>query len=369
MAWSPEQLSNAKIIINVGRQLGASDRDIIVALMAGWQESGLRNLNYGDRDSIGMFQQRNAWGSRADRLDPVKSTRMFFLGGAQGQRGLLDFKQRDQWDLGQAAQKVQVSAFPDAYDKWQDESEQLLKELGGSADHPLVPVEPAQTGGGGGAIDPTGSSQAQQQGSAALSALGVSSPTSTGLEAAGASAASMPGLESADKTPGFNLDLTGMVEPDYAKTMNIPKELQGELDLGGGQLSIQDSGDLSRRVTYSGVTLDQYTMNRLSAAEKALGYSLRLSQGSYNKGGVAASAGTHDGGGAMDVSIRGKSQKQINAIVTALRRAGFAAWYRTADDGKWSPHVHAIAIGNPWLSKVAAQQVKDFQRGGDGLAN
>lgn len=234
MAWSPEQLSNAKIIINVGRQLGASDRDIIVALMAGWQESGLRNLNYGDRDSIGMFQQRNAWGSRADRLDPVKSTRMFFLGGAQGQRGLLDFKQRDQWDLGQAAQKVQVSAFPDAYDKWQDESEQLLKELGGSADHPLVPVEPTQTGaGGGGGVDPTGASQAQQQGSAALSALGVSSPTSTGLEAAGAGSANMPGIESADQTPQFNLDLTGMVEPDLAKTMNIPKELQGSFDLPG----------------------------------------------------------------------------------------------------------------------------------------
>lgn len=367
MAWSPEQISNAKIIISVGRQLGASDRDITIALMAGWQESGLRNLNYGDRDSIGMFQQRNAWGSKQARLDPVQSTRMFFLGGAQGQRGLLDFKNRNSMDLGQAAQKVQVSAFPDAYDKWQDESEQLLKELGSSAGHPAVPMtDPTSSS------DPTGpsadlTSPAQQQSSAALTALGVASPTSAGTEAAGVAAASAPGIESADQAP--QLDVTGMVDPGVSEMMNIPKELQGQLETPGSPLSITDSGDLSKRVKYSGVTLDQYTLNRLSAANKALGYDISLSQGSYNKGGVAASAGTHDGGGAMDVSIRGKSQSQINAIVGALRQAGFAAWYRTADEGKWSPHIHAIAIGNPWLSRGAAQQVKDYQHGGDGLAN
>lgn len=212
MAWSAEQVGNAKVIINVGRQVGASDRDILIALMAGFQESGLRNLNYGDRDSIGMFQQRTPWGTRADRLDPAKSARMFFLGGAQGQRGLLDFKNRDQMSLGQAAQKVQVSAFPGAYDKWQDESAGLLKELGGSQTPGSIPT--GNTGDTGGTVIPvTGvddhnqsvvpsyTSPAEDQASGALSALGVGSPTSPGSEAAGVGAATSPGVESADKQP------------------------------------------------------------------------------------------------------------------------------------------------------------------------
>lgn len=126
MAWTQEQLSNAGVIIKVGQSLGASTRDIQIALMTAMQESGLRNLDYGDRDSIGMFQQRNAWGSRADRLDPYKSTRMFFLGGAAGQRGLFDFENRDSMSLAQAAQSVQVSAFPNAYAKWEDDAQGIL---------------------------------------------------------------------------------------------------------------------------------------------------------------------------------------------------------------------------------------------------
>lgn len=234
MAWSAEQIGNAKIIINVGRQLGASDRDIVIALMAGWQESGLRNLNYGDRDSIGMFQQRNAWGSRADRLDPVKSTRMFFLGGSQGQRGLLDFKNRDQFDLGQMAQKVQVSAFPNAYAKWQDESEQLMKELGGGGGKPTDVGMPPPEG-----YDETERtivpSYAQEEASGALSALGVGSPTSAGVQAAGAGSAASPGAESADKQPSLGLDAG--LDPEYAKLLGLMPE-----DQGGGQGMPDDSG-------------------------------------------------------------------------------------------------------------------------------
>lgn len=126
MGFTSEQKRNASVIISVGRSLGASQRDILIALMAAFQESGIRSLNYGDRDSIGIFQQRNAWGSRAARLDPYQSARMFFLGGAQGQRGLLDFGNRGNMSLTQAAQAVQVSAFPSAYAKWEDEARALL---------------------------------------------------------------------------------------------------------------------------------------------------------------------------------------------------------------------------------------------------
>lgn len=141
MAWSQEQLSNASTIISVGRGLGASDRDIIISLMTAMQESGLRNLNYGDRDSIGLFQQRDAWGTREQRLNPAESARMFFLGGHAGQRGLLDFGNRNEMSLTQAAQAVQVSAFPDAYAKWEDEA----RGLAGNPDLPDSNTTTTQT--------------------------------------------------------------------------------------------------------------------------------------------------------------------------------------------------------------------------------
>lgn len=126
MAWSKEQLGVASTIIRVGKSLGASNRDIITALMAGIVESGLRNLSYGDRDSVGVFQQRNAWGSFEQRTNVAESARMFFQGGHGGQRGLFDIKNRNSMSMGQAAQAVQVSAFPDRYDKHADEATKLL---------------------------------------------------------------------------------------------------------------------------------------------------------------------------------------------------------------------------------------------------
>lgn len=129
VAWTAEQKHNATAIYTVGMQVGASLRDIQIAIMAAIVESGLRNLDYGDRDSIGLFQQRDAWGSRAERLDPFRSARMFFLGGHAGQRGLLDFDNRESMSMGQAAQAVQVSAFPDRYAEHQAEAGGLLNSL------------------------------------------------------------------------------------------------------------------------------------------------------------------------------------------------------------------------------------------------
>ena len=126
MAFTKEQIHNANIIASVGRKLGASGRDIQIALMTALTESGLRNVHYGDRDSLGVFQQRAAWGSRDQRLNVSESARMFFQGGHAGQRGLFDFSNRDQMGLGEAAQAVQVSAFPDRYAEHTHEAAQLL---------------------------------------------------------------------------------------------------------------------------------------------------------------------------------------------------------------------------------------------------
>ena len=140
-----QQLANAATIVGVGKSLGASSRDLVIALMTAMQESTLRNLNYGDRDSLGLFQQRNAWGSAADRTNPSKAARMFFLGGAAGQRGLMDFANRNDMTLAQAAQAVQVSAFPDAYAKWEAMARAVL---GGTTTKQI-----AAAGGFGAGID------------------------------------------------------------------------------------------------------------------------------------------------------------------------------------------------------------------------
>lgn len=124
-----EQKRNAATIVAVGRQLGASERDITIALMTAAQESEFRNIGYGDDagpDSRGLFQQREGWGTLAQRMDPIQATIMFFTGGHDGQRGLFDFKNREELSLTRAAQAVQVSAHPEAYAKHQQLAEALL---------------------------------------------------------------------------------------------------------------------------------------------------------------------------------------------------------------------------------------------------
>lgn len=201
--WSPEQLSNARAIVTVGRQVGASQRDILISLMTAMQESGLRNLSYGDRDSVGLFQQRNAWGSRSQRMDPMESARMFFQGGHQGQRGLLSFNNRDSMSLTQAAQKVQVSAFPDAYAKHQNEAQDILGSLGELNSNQLsVPEATGQ--------DPSkfGPDQiVQQNGDLDLFAgvQGLDSPTAGASDASGAASPTAPGIEAGDMQPQFNI--------------------------------------------------------------------------------------------------------------------------------------------------------------------
>lgn len=113
-----EQMRNAALIYQIGRQLGASRRDITIALITAMQESGLRNVHYGDRDSLGLFQQRPsmAWGRPEQIMDPAFAIRSFFKGRGTN-RGLLDIGNRSSMSLTAAAQAVQRSAFPNAYAK------------------------------------------------------------------------------------------------------------------------------------------------------------------------------------------------------------------------------------------------------------
>jgi murein DD-endopeptidase MepM/ murein hydrolase activator NlpD len=129
---STEQMSNAHTIIGVGKQLSVPPLGWTIALMAAMQESTLRNIPYGDRDSVGLFQQRNAWGSFQQRMHPPTSAKMFYTGGMAGQPGLLDISGWQQMPTWRAAQSVQRSAFPFAYAKHEGLATSLVKTLAGA---------------------------------------------------------------------------------------------------------------------------------------------------------------------------------------------------------------------------------------------
>lgn len=110
------------------------------------------------------------------------------------------------------------------------------------------------------------------------------------------------------------------------------------------------------------------------AAEQRAGFQFVLTQGGFNAGGVAASAGTHDGD-AGDWSIRGLNRDQVAAMIEALRWAGIAAWLRTANVPLWetraqyfsSAHVHGVPNGWGLPSAGARSQADAYRRGRDGL--
>jgi hypothetical protein len=115
-----EQVANAATIAKVGRDRGLPERAIVIALATAQQESRLRNLNYGDRDSLGLFQQRpsSGWGTPEQVQDPVYAAGTFYdhLVAIPG------------WDTGRltdVSQSVQLSGFPEAYQQWEDMAQKL----------------------------------------------------------------------------------------------------------------------------------------------------------------------------------------------------------------------------------------------------
>lgn len=133
---SADQLANCRTVISVGQSKGVPTKGLIVAIATIFQESGARNLNYGDRDSVGLFQQRGngAWGSLADRMDPAKSAGMFFDA----------LKKVPNWEampVTMAAQKVQRSAYPLAYARWEKLATEIVTGAG-------VIAAPTDTPGG-----------------------------------------------------------------------------------------------------------------------------------------------------------------------------------------------------------------------------
>ncbi|WP_253247467.1 MULTISPECIES: LysM peptidoglycan-binding domain-containing protein [Microbacterium] len=135
-ALNAEQVANASLIIRIGRELGASDRAIATALATGMVESGLRNLDWGDRDSLGLFQQRpsTGWGTPEQIMDAERSTRVFYggTGDPNGDvtRGLFDIPGWESLSFTDAAQAVQISAYPERYGQWETQAYAWLAQHG-----------------------------------------------------------------------------------------------------------------------------------------------------------------------------------------------------------------------------------------------
>lgn len=125
---TPEQASNAATIAAVGISKGLPDRAVTIALATAMQESALRNLDHGDRDSLGLFQQRpsQGWGTPEQIMDPVYSAGIFY-------DRLAEIKGYTRLPLTVAAQKVQLSGFPQAYAKHEPDATVLTAAFGESA--------------------------------------------------------------------------------------------------------------------------------------------------------------------------------------------------------------------------------------------
>ncbi len=131
--FTPEQTANAATIALVSVQRGLPPRAASIALATAIQESKLRNISYGDADSLGLFQQRpsQGWGSAQDVTDPVYASGRFYDA----------LVQVDGWQdavITQVAQEVQRSAYPQAYADHEWEGRVLASALTGETPAGLV---------------------------------------------------------------------------------------------------------------------------------------------------------------------------------------------------------------------------------------
>lgn len=133
-----EQVPIAQAVIATGAQMGISAHGQVVALATALQESNLRNLPYGDRDSLGVFQQRPSmgWGTPAQILDPVYASQKFY-------EGLQKIDGWEEMPVTEAAQAVQRSAYPDAYAKHEPLATALQQAIG-----PTLGTSPTAAFGG-----------------------------------------------------------------------------------------------------------------------------------------------------------------------------------------------------------------------------
>jgi len=121
-----EQAENAALIVALSVRRGMPARAASIALATAYQESKIYNIDYGDSDSLGLFQQRpsQGWGTREEILDPVYAINAFY-------DALTRIDDYETMPITEAAQAVQRSAFPDAYADHEDDARVLASALTG----------------------------------------------------------------------------------------------------------------------------------------------------------------------------------------------------------------------------------------------
>jgi hypothetical protein len=209
-----EQAENASLIAAIAVRRGLPARAASIALATAYQESKLANIDYGDRDSLGLFQQRpsQGWGTRKQILDPVYSTNAFYdaLEQVDGYESL---------EITVAAQRVQRSAYPDAY-----------------ADH-------------------------EADGRALASALTGFSPATFGCDLDGGA----PGADT-DLTPSGLTPRADAVRKDLLRNF-------GRLSLGGFDPDGVSSGHMEGSAHYDGRAIDAF-VRPINAANNARGWAM-----------------------------------------------------------------------------------------------
>lgn len=119
--YGPQQMANAAVIVAVGKRMNVPERGSVIAVATAITESQLQNLDHGDRDSVGLFQQRpsQGWGTVAQIMDPTYSSEQFY-------RHLLAIPNWQNMPLVNAAQAVQHSGFPDRYGTHEHVARQIV---------------------------------------------------------------------------------------------------------------------------------------------------------------------------------------------------------------------------------------------------
>ncbi|TQF02002.1 NlpC/P60 family protein [Kitasatospora acidiphila] len=240
------QVPNAKTIVTTGVAMRVPARGQIAALATALQESGLQNLTYGDRDSLGLFQQRpsQGWGTAEQILDPVHASTEFYS-------ALLQVSGWQSMTVTQAAQAVQRSAFPDAYAKW----EPLATALQGA----IVPLLAPTAGNSSPSPAPSGSPGAG------------SSPPSP---ASGCSSGGSDG-------PGFGTLPPGTLPAAYTIPADAPPQVQTAIRWALGQLGTP--------YQWGGTCTDPHGPDPMGRCDCSA-----LMQASYRAAGVTLSRTTYD---------------------------------------------------------------------------
>jgi hypothetical protein len=126
VSLSTEQAENASLIAAIGVRRGLPARAVSIALATAYQESKIQNLPHGDRDSVGLFQQRpsQGWGTAAQLQNPIYATNAFYdaLAKVDGYQTMR---------ITEAAQRVQRSGYPEAYEVHAEDARALASALTG----------------------------------------------------------------------------------------------------------------------------------------------------------------------------------------------------------------------------------------------